>query len=131
MMVRTPAVRKPRLMGAIADLSLSVARTANTPTIDASTPIARATSGKLRPRAGGDGGRRGLGEHDYDRRPDEAEADGEHAGDAAGSEGHLEGARQRAALRGGRRPHVSAHGQAHADEAGEPRHERPGEEGDR
>ena len=33
---------KPRLIGAMADLSLSVARTANTPTIDASTPIARA-----------------------------------------------------------------------------------------
>ena len=36
----------------MADLSLSVARTANTPTIDASTPIARAASGKIRPSAG-------------------------------------------------------------------------------
>ena len=43
---------KPRLIGAIADLSLSVARTANTPTIDASTPMARAASGKTRPSAG-------------------------------------------------------------------------------
>ena len=45
-------MRKPRLIGAIADLSLSVARTANTPTIDASTPMARAASGKMRPSAG-------------------------------------------------------------------------------
>src|SRR3954454_21168040 len=51
MIVRTPAVRKPRLIGAIALLSLSVARTANTPTIDASTPIARAPSGKSAPAA--------------------------------------------------------------------------------
>ena len=42
-------MRKPRLIGAIADLSLSVARTANTPTIDASTPMARAASGKIEP----------------------------------------------------------------------------------
>ena len=49
--VSTPAVRKPRLMGAIADLSLSVARTANTPTIDASTPRARAPSGNSAPAA--------------------------------------------------------------------------------
>ena len=39
-------------MGAIALLSLSVARTAKTPTIDASTPMARATTGKIRPSAG-------------------------------------------------------------------------------
>src|SRR4029079_2284807 len=51
MMVRIPAVRKPRLIGAIAVLSLSVARTANTPTIDASTPIARAPSGNRAPAA--------------------------------------------------------------------------------
>ena len=49
--VITPAVRKPRLMGAIADLSLSVARTANTPTIDASTPRALAASGNRAPAA--------------------------------------------------------------------------------
>ncbi len=47
-----PAVRKPRLIGAIADWSCSVARTVNTPAIDASTPTARATSGKIRPSAG-------------------------------------------------------------------------------
>jgi hypothetical protein len=41
MTVRIPAVRKLRLIGAMADLSPSVARTANTPTIDASTPMAR------------------------------------------------------------------------------------------
>ena len=45
--VRMPAVRKPRLIGAIADLSFSVARTENTPTIDASTPMARHASGKM------------------------------------------------------------------------------------
>ena len=45
-------MRKPRLMGAMADLSFSVAFTANTPTIDASTPMARAMTGKMRPRAG-------------------------------------------------------------------------------
>ncbi len=51
MIVRRPAVRKPRLIGAIADLSFSVARTANTPTIDASTPTARAASGNSAPAA--------------------------------------------------------------------------------
>ncbi len=35
----------------MADLSLSVARTANTPTIDASTPMARQPSGKIEPSA--------------------------------------------------------------------------------
>ena len=44
-------MRKPRLIGAIADLSLSVARTVNTPTIDASTPSARAPSGNSAPAA--------------------------------------------------------------------------------
>ncbi len=39
-------------MGARADLSLSVAFTANTPTIEASTPMARTIRGKMRPRAG-------------------------------------------------------------------------------
>ncbi len=52
MTVRTLATAKPRLIGAMADLSLSVARTENTPTIDASTPMARAATGKMRPRAG-------------------------------------------------------------------------------
>src|SRR5947209_6089256 len=47
--VRMPAVRKPRLIGAIADLSFSFARTENTPTIDASTPSARAASGNRAP----------------------------------------------------------------------------------
>ena len=51
MIVRMPAVRKPRLIGAIALLSFSVARTANTPTIDASTPMARAPSGNSAPAA--------------------------------------------------------------------------------
>ena len=50
--VSSPAVMNPRLIGAIADLSLSVARTANTPQIDASTPMARAASGKMSPSAG-------------------------------------------------------------------------------
>ncbi len=52
MMVRMVAVRKPRLIGAMADLSFSVARTANTPTIEASTPMARAATGKIRPTTG-------------------------------------------------------------------------------
>jgi len=47
--VRMPAARKPRLIGAIADLSFSVAFTAKTPTIDASTPMARAINGKMSP----------------------------------------------------------------------------------
>src|SRR5204863_5497886 len=51
MIVRMPAVRNPRLIGAIALLSLSVARTENTPTIDASTPMARAPSGNSAPAA--------------------------------------------------------------------------------
>src|SRR5207245_52145 len=50
--VRTPAVRKPRLIGAMAERSLSVARTAYTPTIDARTPMARAITGKMTPSAG-------------------------------------------------------------------------------
>src|SRR3954468_10683141 len=48
-MVSRPAVRNPRLIGAIADLSLSVAFTMNTPTIDASTPTARAANGNNAP----------------------------------------------------------------------------------
>jgi hypothetical protein len=50
--VSTPAVMNPRLIGAIADLSFSDARTANTPTMEASTPIARAITGKIRPSTG-------------------------------------------------------------------------------
>src|SRR5436305_9329574 len=49
--VRTPAVRKPRLIGVMAERSLSVARTAKTPTIEASTPMARQPSGKMAPAA--------------------------------------------------------------------------------
>ena len=48
--VRMPAVRKPRLIGLRALVSPSFAFTANTPTIEASTPIARAMSGNMRPR---------------------------------------------------------------------------------
>ena len=50
--VRMPAVRKPRLIGLRALVSPSLAFTAKTPTIEASTPMARAASGKTRPRAG-------------------------------------------------------------------------------
>ena len=60
-------MRKPRLIGAIADLSLSVARTANTPTIDASTPMARAASGKMRPSAGLSADRLERGDAEDDR----------------------------------------------------------------
>ena len=52
MIVRIVAVRKPRLMGAIADLSFSVARTEKTPAMEASTPMARAATGKIMPTTG-------------------------------------------------------------------------------
>ena len=48
----TLAVKKPRRMGASALRSPSRALTRLTPTIDASTPTARAMSGKMRPRTG-------------------------------------------------------------------------------
>jgi hypothetical protein len=51
MTVRMPAVRKPRLIGAMADFSPSRAFTMNTPTIEASTPMARAASGNRAPAA--------------------------------------------------------------------------------
>ena len=47
-----PAVRKPRLIGFNAFSSPSFARTANTPAIEAITPMARAASGNTKPRAG-------------------------------------------------------------------------------
>ncbi len=50
--VRSPAVKNPRLIGAIAVRSLGVARTMKTPAIDARTPMALATTGNTRPRAG-------------------------------------------------------------------------------
>ncbi len=52
MTVRIPAVRKPRLIGAMAVRSRSVARTANTPAIEASTPMARTITGKINPSTG-------------------------------------------------------------------------------
>ena len=52
MTVSTPAVRKPRLMGLSALVSPGLARTAKTPAIEASTPMARTPSGNTRPRAG-------------------------------------------------------------------------------
>ena len=52
MTVRAPAVRKPRLIGFRALVSPSLARTAKTPAIEATTPIARAASGNTRPSAG-------------------------------------------------------------------------------
>ena len=52
MTVMMPAVRKPRLIGFRALVSPSFAFTAYTPAMDASTPMARAASGKTRPRAG-------------------------------------------------------------------------------
>ena len=215
---------KPRLIGAIADLSLSVARTANTPTIEASTPIgaggeredqaerrvqpdrlergdaeddrrderdlvaleevgghtgavthvvahvvgdrgrvARVVLGDagldLADEVGADVGRLGedaaadaqeqreqratepeadedrgggvLEDHDDDRRPEQTEADGEHAGDAAGAERDLERGGQRAGLGRGRGAHVAAHGEAHADEPGEAGHHAAGDERER
>ena len=47
--MRIPATRKPRLIGVMADLSFSVARTENSPTIEASTPMARHATGNTRP----------------------------------------------------------------------------------
>jgi hypothetical protein len=52
MSVSVPATRKPLLIGLRAFVSPSLALTANTPAIDATTPIARAASGNTRPRAG-------------------------------------------------------------------------------
>ena len=230
MIVRMPAVRKPRLIGAIALLSFSVARTEKTPTIDASTPmrasaereqragrpqrglvredrrergnaeddrrdqrhlvrleqvgrhtgavtdvvtdvvgdrrrVARVVFGDtgfdLADEVGADVGRlredaaadsqeqreqrtteaepdqdrraRVLEDHDDRRRAEQAEADREHAGDTAGAERDLERLRHRSAARRRRGAHVAAHGEAHADEAGEARqeateHERRGAE---
>jgi len=74
MIVSTPAARKPRLIGAIALLSLSVARTEKTPTIEASTPMARAPSGKSAPaahNAGLCGKDRGEGGNPEDDRRDQ------------------------------------------------------------
>src|SRR5262245_66406178 len=45
--VRMPAVRKPRLMGVMADRSLAVDRTAKTATSDASTPSGRCANGTM------------------------------------------------------------------------------------
>ena len=45
-------MRKPRLIGFRALVSPSRACTANTPTIEATTPMARAATGNTRPRAG-------------------------------------------------------------------------------
>ncbi len=47
-----PATAKPLLIGFRALVSPSLAFTANTPAIDANTPMARAASGKMRPSAG-------------------------------------------------------------------------------
>ena len=78
MTVRMPAVRKPRLIGLRALVSPSLARTAKTPTIEASTPMARAATGNTRPRAG-------LAPIDVE---------GGHAEDDRGDEGDLVGLEQ-------------------------------------
>ena len=52
MTVKTPATRKPRLIGLRALVSPSLARTAYTPKIEATTPMARAATGNTRPSAG-------------------------------------------------------------------------------
>ncbi len=77
-----------------------------------------------------------LEDHDDDRRAEQAEPDGEHARHAAGAERDLQRGRHRSALRRRGGPHVAAHGEAHADESGEARHdaaedERAGAEGSR
>ena len=99
--VSTPAVRKPRLMGAMAVLSLSVARTANTPTIEASTPMARAMTGKMRPsdRVGADRLEGGDAEDDRGDQRDlvALEQVGGHAGAVADVVAHVVGDGRRVA----------------------------------
>ena len=61
-----------------------------------------------------------LEDEDDGGRPDQAEADAEHAGDRTGAEGHPQGPRHAAALGGrGGGADVAPHGDAHADEAGQ------------
>ncbi len=52
MSVSEPATRKPLLIGRSALVSPGRALTAKTPAIEATTPMARAASGKIRPSAG-------------------------------------------------------------------------------
>ena len=64
------------------------------------------------------------------RRPEQAEADGEHAGDAAGAEGDGERVGHAVGQRGGSRSDVAAGGERHADVAGESRRHAAEDEGD-
>ena len=95
MTVSTVAVRKPRLMGAMADVSLSVARTEKTPAMEASTPMARA--GHREDEAeGGVGADRLEGGHAEDDRGDQGdlvglEQVGGHAGAVADVVAHVVG----------------------------------------
>ena len=76
------------------------------------------------PEADEDRRARVLEDHDDHRRAEQTEADGEHAGDAAGAERDLQApCGIEPSLRGRRGAHVAAHREAHADEAGEARHE--------
>ena len=75
------------------------------------------------------GGRVLEDEHD-DRGPEQAETDTEQAGDGTGAVGHLEGGGHLALTGGGRRAYVAPYGQAHPDESGEARAQRPGQEAD-
>ena len=75
-----------------------------------------------------DRGRGVLEHHDDQGGAEQAETDGEHAGDAARAERDLERSRERARLGGRRGAHVAAYREAHADEAGETRHQAAAEE---
>ena len=70
-----------------------------------------------------DGRARVLEDHDDHGGAEQAEADREHAGDATGAERDLERGGHRTRLGGCGRAHVAARREAHADEAGEARHE--------
>ena len=69
-----------------------------------------------------------LKDHDDDRGPEQAEANGEHAGNATGAEGDLEGSRQRARTGCRCRADVATHREGHADEPGQSGEEAPRDE---
>ena len=77
-----------------------------------------------------DRGGRVLEDEDDDGGAEQAEPDAEQSGDGPGPECDLEGAGHLSVTRGRRRAHVAPHGQAHADEAGQPRAQGPAQEAD-
>ncbi len=70
-------------------------------------------------------------EDEHDRGgAEQPQPDAEHPGDGSGAEGDSQGPRHRAVPGGSGGPHVAAHRQAHADETGQPRADRAGQEAD-